>query len=144
MPSLKYKVIKSRSQYREYCRSLDLLLEKNNRKFKDEIELLTVLIEKWDADHQTFHDSDPVELLRSLMLEKNLKANDLATILGVGKSVVSEILNYKKGISKKIVRDLSQYFSVSQEAFNRNYKLISKLTTKKNKLIGSNKIKASA
>jgi HTH-type transcriptional regulator/antitoxin HigA len=36
---------------------------------------------------------------------------------------VSEILNYKKGFSKSIIRQLSTYFKVSQEAFNRPYAL---------------------
>jgi HTH-type transcriptional regulator/antitoxin HigA len=33
------------------------------------------------------------------------------------------LLNYKKGLSKDIIRTLSGYFKVSQEAFNRHYKL---------------------
>ena len=57
------------------------------------------------------------------MDERNMKSNDLAEILKVNKSLVSEILNYKKGISKKIIRALSDYFKVSQEAFNRTYNL---------------------
>ena len=35
----------------------------------------------------------------------------------------NDILHYKKGISKEIIRILSAYFKVSQEAFNRAYKL---------------------
>lgn len=58
------------------------------------------------------------------MEEKNLKAKDLADILKVSKGLVSDILNYKKGLSKEIIRSLSKYFKVSQEAFNRFYDLI--------------------
>jgi HTH-type transcriptional regulator/antitoxin HigA len=82
-----------------------------------------VLIEKWDAEHTTLSEANPIELIHSLMLDNKLKAKDLVEILGVSKGLVSEILNYKKGLSKDIIRTLSGYFKVSQEAFNRPYKL---------------------
>ena len=125
MASLKYKVIKSKSQYKEYTNILETLVfeEKPKKETKEEIELLTLLIETWDADHNSFNDVDPIELLRSLMDEKNVKAKDLVEILGVSKGLVSDILNYKKGLSKDIIRLLADYFKISQEAFNRPYKL---------------------
>ncbi len=89
----------------------------------DEIELLTILIEKWDQENTTFQEADPIELLQSLMAEKNLKAKDLVEVLQVSKGLISDILNYKKGLSKDIIRQLARYFKVSQEAFNRPYKL---------------------
>ena len=56
--------------------------------------------------------------------DKKMKAKDLVEILGVSKGLVSDILNYKKGLSKEIIRILSAHFKISQEAFNRPYKLI--------------------
>lgn len=125
MATMKYKVIKSKTQYKEYCKLLEKLIENKlkDKDLKNEIELLTVLIEKYDVENNSFNDVDPIELLRNLMDERNMKSNDLAEILKVNKSLVSEILNYKKGISKKIIRALSDYFKVSQEAFNRTYNL---------------------
>jgi HTH-type transcriptional regulator/antitoxin HigA len=126
MKTLKYTIVKSESQYNTYCKTLEDLLETNeNRKDSgDEIELLTLLIEKWDAEHTTLPEVNPIELLHTLMLDHHLKAKDLVTILGVSKGLVSDILNYKKGLSKEIIRILAGYFKVSQEAFNRPYKLI--------------------
>jgi HTH-type transcriptional regulator/antitoxin HigA len=122
---LKYKIIKSKSQYKEYTNILEELVVTNHKKkeVKEEIELLTLLIEKWDDEHNTFEDVDPITLLQSLMEEKNLKAKDLVQLLGVSKGLVSDILNYKKGLSKEIIRHLAEYFKVSQEAFNRPYRL---------------------
>jgi HTH-type transcriptional regulator/antitoxin HigA len=126
MVELKYKVIKSKAQYREYSRILEDLVaaEFKSKEMKDEIDLLTLLLEKWDEEHNSFDDVDPIELLRSLMAERNLKAKDLVEILGVSKGLVSDVLNYKKGLSKEMIRKLSQYFKVSQEAFNRPYELV--------------------
>ncbi|MBT1699624.1 transcriptional regulator [Fulvivirgaceae bacterium PWU4] len=125
MVALKYKVIKSKGQYKEYIKILEELVAADfkSKAMKDEIELLTLLIERWDGENNSFDDVDPITLLRSLMEEKDLKAKDLVEILGVSKGLVSDILNYKKGLSKEIIRSLSGYFKVSQEAFNKPYEL---------------------
>ncbi|MEP7171000.1 MAG: transcriptional regulator [Bacteroidota bacterium] len=125
MQTLKYKVIKTESQYDRYCKMLEQLLDKNSRgkTVNEEIELITLLIEKWDEEHNTFNDIDPIGLIRSLMDDHHLKAKELAKILGVEPSLVSEILNYKKGLSKNVIRSLSNHFKLNQEAFNRPYKL---------------------
>jgi HTH-type transcriptional regulator / antitoxin HigA len=124
MEALKYKVIKTKSQYNQYCKELENLLEKGGSKaVQDEVDLLTLLIEKWDNEHNSFEEIDPIRLLHSLMEERNIKPKDLVHLLGVSKGYVSEILHYKKGLSKEAIRKLSDYFKVSQEAFNRPYKL---------------------
>lgn len=123
METLKYKIIKSEEQYKEYCSKLEALLD-NNSNEQDDIELLTFLMEKWDQENNSFEDVNPVELLKSLMEEHKLKSKDLVDILGVSKGLISDILNYKKGLSKEIIRKLAKFFNVSQEAFNRAYKLI--------------------
>lgn len=125
MNTLKYKVITSKAQYKEYCNVLEQLVFSNekDRNTKDEIALLTLLIEKWDSIHLLSTDLDPVQLLHSFINEHNLKAKDLVEILGISKGYVSDILNYKKGFSKEVIRKLADYFKVSQEAFNRPYQL---------------------
>ena len=133
MDALKYKVIKSKAQYNEYCNTLESLVFSGakERAIKDEIDLLTVLIEKWDAEHNSFGNADPIRLLHALMEDHNLKSRDLVNILNVSKGYVSEILHYKKGLSKEVIRRLAQHFKVSQEAFNRPYKLVSPATSRK-------------
>lgn len=125
MVALKYKVIKSKSQCKEYSKVLEELVsgELKSKDMKDEIELLSLLIEKWDEQNNSFDAVDPITLLHSLMEERGLKAKDLVNVLGVSKGLVSDILNYKKGLSKEVIKTLAEYFKVSQEAFNRPIKL---------------------
>jgi HTH-type transcriptional regulator/antitoxin HigA len=126
MATLKYKVITSKTQYKEYSNVLEELIFSGakDRNTKDEIALLTLLIEKWDAEHNSFDELDPIQLLHSLMEEHTMKAKDLVDILGISKGYVSDILNYKKGLSKDVIRKLAEHFKLSQEAFNRPYKLV--------------------
>lgn len=125
MATLKYRVITSKTQYNQYCDVLEEFVFSGlkDRDTKDEIELLTLLIEKWDEEHNSFEDVDPIRLIRSLMDDHNLKAKDLCDLLMVSKGYVSDILNYKKGLSKGSIRILSERFKLNQEAFNRPYKL---------------------
>jgi len=124
MDSLKYTIIKSKKQYQKYCDILKNFVESKNDEVEDEIELLTFLIEKWDEDHNNMKDLDPIELVKALMVENNLKAVHLANTLGLSKGTVSKILNYHKGLSKETIRKLSDHFGISQEAFNRPYQLV--------------------
>jgi HTH-type transcriptional regulator/antitoxin HigA len=125
MKTLKYTVIKSKAQYKEYCTTLQSLVEGSarNKSIQDEIDLLSVLIQRWDADHSSFDEVGPVSLLRSFLDDHGMKAADLARRLEVSKGYVSDVLNYKRGMSKDFIRKLAYLFKVAQEAFNRPYKL---------------------
>lgn len=125
METLKYKIIRNKTQYNQYCNQLEELVTSGARgkAVQDEIDLLTLLIEKWDEEHNTFMEVDPIRLLHSLMADHNMKPKDLVDLLDVSKGYVSEMLNYKKGLSKEVIRKLAEHFKVSQEAFNREYKL---------------------
>lgn len=67
------------------------------------------------------------------MSNNTMKAVDLAALLNVSEGLVSDMLNYKKGLSKDTIRILSQKFKISQEAFNRPYKLKSLIQLKTTK-----------
>ena len=127
MKTLKYTIIKTKRQYNEYCNIIEELLTQDNKNISDEIDLLNLLIEKWDAEHNSFDDLNPVELIKALMEENNLKSKDLIEILDLSKGTISKILNYHKGLSKDTIRKLSHFFKVSQEAFNRPYRLVNEV-----------------
>jgi len=120
---LKYKIIKSRRQYNRYCKLLEEMLFKSKKLNSDEVELLTLLIEKYDEEQYQVPEMDPIQLLKSLMEDQKLKAKDLTEILDLSKGTVSKILNYQKGLSKETIRKLSNRFKLNQEAFNRPYRL---------------------
>jgi HTH-type transcriptional regulator/antitoxin HigA len=123
--TLPYKVIKTETQYFKYCDKLEELTDSGSKSktVQDEIELLTLLIEKYDEEHNTFDEADPIEILKSLMKEHKMKSVHLADLLGVSEGLVSDMLKYKKGLSKETIRILSERFKLNQQAFNRPYKL---------------------
>jgi len=124
MGALKYTVIKTEEQYYEYCNLLEEIdFSDEAEEREDEIELLTLLIRTWDDEYRLAKEMDPVELIKSLKQDHELSQNDLAEIAGIGKSYVSEILNYKKRMSKNVIRNLANHFKIQQEALNKHYRL---------------------
>ena len=127
MEKVPYSIIKNRKQYHEYCNRHEQLAFSGNRSktIQDEMEHLEFLIGKWDKEHSIFGDEemDPISMLRFFMNEHQMQAKDLAVLLDVSKGLVSEILNYKKGLSKENIRILAERFKVRQEAFNKPYEL---------------------
>lgn len=121
---MEFKVIKSKSQYEEYCKQLkDLVFTNKKSKQQDKIELLTLLIEDYELRKLNEKRLDPVELTKALMVEHDLNQSELAKIAGIGKSYFSEILNYKKKFSRKVIRNIANHFKIRQEALNKAYTL---------------------
>ncbi len=120
---MNYRIIKTEAQYNEYCDRLHgLVMDKSTRDSED-VELLTLLIEKWDSENIELSDFDPVQLIKELMKQNGLNSSDLGDILNLSKGTISKMLNYQKGLSKETIRNLASHFKLSQEAFNRSYKL---------------------
>ncbi len=122
-----YTIIRSDNQYKAYCNDLEQLTSTYSNNPTDVtldlIDTLTLLIEKYDEEHSQLNEIDPIQLLKSLMRDNNLNQIALAEFLQISKGHLSDILNYKKGLSKNVIRVLSDRFSVNQSAFNRPYKL---------------------
>lgn len=100
---------------------MDLASKKPTKEIEDELELLELLIDNWEKDNLKNDESDPIELLKFLIENHNMERSDLIKLLGISKGALSQILSYKKGLSKNVIRKLSERFKVSQEAFNRPY-----------------------
>ena len=124
---MKYKRIYNINQYNEYCDVYEKLMMKNSKKYSEEIDLLELLIE--DFDNRTIEsignseDMNPVEILQYLMEENELTKAALARELNVSRQLITEILNYKRNISKRMIYKLSERFKMQQSAFSREYEL---------------------
>lgn len=130
---MEFKRVKNLKQYTQYCNLYESLIRKGLKKDQDKIELLELLIE--DFDNKTIdqfgipQDLDPVELIAYLLEEKKLTKSQLARQLNVSRQLITEIVNYKRNISKKMVVKLSAYFNIRPMAFTQEYEL--KRTKKK-------------
>ena len=124
---MKYKRIYEIDRYTEYCNIYEKLTMKNSDKYLEEIDLLELLIEDYDnrsiASIGIKEDMNPVEILQYLMDENGLSKAELARQLKVSRQLITEILNYKRNISKKMITKLSERFCMQHTAFSREYDL---------------------
>ena len=111
-------VIHSEEQLEAYTKALYRLtsLEAPNAGEAAAIELLTLLIERYEEEHFEVPQASGGEVLRFLLERHDLKQRDLAADLG-GESVVSEILSGKRKLNASHIEGLSRRFHVSPAVF---------------------------
>ena len=79
-------------------------------------ELLTMLIVQFEDVHYPLGHASPLDALRDFMEVRNLRQRDLIPIFGAS-SVVSNVLNGKRSISKAHARKLAEFFHVPVSLF---------------------------
>ena len=78
-------------------------------------ELITLLIGQFERRYDPGHAS-PLDALKSLMEDRELRQRDLIPVFGAS-SVVSDVLLGKRAISKQHARKLAEYFKVPVSLF---------------------------
>jgi HTH-type transcriptional regulator/antitoxin HigA len=114
------KVIHSEKQnerYTQALRELDHHGPKLTRAEKELAELLTLLIEDFESKHYELPRAKPLEVLRFLMEQHELKQKDLVDVFGV-RSIFSEVLSGKRKLNKEHIDRLSRRFHVSPDVFS--------------------------
>lgn len=112
------RVITSDEQLDDYTNTLLELREQRvmTAEEREYARLLAALIEKYEAEHYPIAAATPEEVLAELIEQNGLKQRDLIPILGA-ESVVSEIVNGKRPLSKNNIEKLSKRFRVSPAIF---------------------------
>ncbi len=80
------------------------------------IELLTLLIERYEEEYYAVPKASPADVLRFLIDRHGLKQRDLARDLG-GEGVVSEVLSGKRKLNLTHIEQISKRFGVSPAVF---------------------------
>lgn len=122
---MKYTKIKNIKQYNEYCDLLEKYISSDESSYKDDIDLLEILIYDFDkrVGVEKLQVLNPVELLKSFLSDFKMTQVELARSIDISPQLVSDIMNYRRSFSKVVIKKLAEYFSVNQEAFNRSYEL---------------------
>ena|SRR5437762_1725305 len=113
-------VISTEEENEEMLAAIWELMRKGEDKLSPEelalLELMSVLVERFEEEHYPIPDSPPHRILQHLMASRNAKQADLVPILG-GRGRVSELVNGKRSISKAQAKALADFFHVSAELF---------------------------
>ena len=115
------KVIKSEKEYNQALVRLDVVFDAPpDTPEGDEAELLVVLIEKYEDENFPIEAPDPIEAIKYRMEQMNMKKKDLASILGY-RSRVTEILNRRRKLTLKMIRNLHNKLNIPYESLIQDY-----------------------
>lgn len=73
----------------------------------DELDILAMLVERYEDAHYSMPPSDPVAAIKFMMEQKGLTQKDMVQYLGSA-SKASEVLNRKRPLSINMVKRLHQ------------------------------------
>lgn len=109
----------SKKEYNKIVSLLDLVIDevgnKENHPLAPLLETLGSLVEAYEKENLKPIDAKPIEVLKFLMEEHNLTQKDMKQLGSQG--VVSEILNGKRELNVRQIKELSKRFGVSPAVF---------------------------
>lgn len=83
---------------------------------------MALLIEEYEEKIYAIESPDPINAIRIRMEELELKQKDLVGIIG-SKGIVSEVLNRKRRLTVKMIRNLSEKLKIAAQILVQDYEL---------------------
>ena len=115
------KPIKNEKDYEIALGRLEVIFDsKRGTEDGDELEILSILIDKYENEHFPIGFPDPIEAIKFRMDQMGLKQKDLAEAVGFT-SRVSEILNKKRKLTLEMIRNLHLKLHIPTEVLVQDY-----------------------
>lgn len=104
---------------RDYLRTLKeiegLMAAKRHTPEGDRLDVLTTLVEAWEAKHSPLDEPDPITAIRYYMDQHGLAAKDLVPFVGSRRRVY-DVLNRKRRLSLKMIWKLHKGLGIPAES----------------------------
>jgi HTH-type transcriptional regulator/antitoxin HigA len=115
--------IHTKKDYNAALKRVESLMDAKvgSREF-DELEILSTLVESYEAKHYHIDAPDPIEAIRFRMEQEGLIQKDLVAIFG-NKSRVSEVLNKKRKLTLEMIRNLHNSLNIPLENLLGEYSI---------------------
>ncbi len=115
------KPIKTEKDYMDALNRLELIFDsKKGTAQGDELEILGILIEKYEDENFPIGFPDPIEAIKFRMEQMGYTQSDLAKVVGL-KSRASEILNKKRKLTLEMIRLLHDQLKIPTEVLIQSY-----------------------
>ncbi len=120
---MNHKIIKTEQEYEIALERLNEIFDSDPKTPEgEEAELLALLIENYEDENHKIESPDPITAIRIRMEEMQLKQKDLIGTVG-SKGVVSEVLNRKRRLTVRMIRELSISLKIAPEVLLQDYPL---------------------
>ncbi|ACT95626.1 helix-turn-helix domain-containing protein [Dyadobacter fermentans] len=115
------KPITSQADFEEAGKVIEALMdadllenETERKKALDILEAITVLAIDYEKKHYPMPKPDPIEAIKERMEQLHLSRKDVAPYFG-GENRVSEVLNKKRSLTIKMIREISKNLGIPAE-----------------------------
>lgn len=116
---MKPKILKSKVEFTAALAQVESLMDAKPGSAKEqELELWSLLVERYEQEHFPIDLPDPVEAIKFRMEQEGLRQRDLEKFFP-GKNRVSEILNRKRPLSIGMIRALHRGLGIPAEVLLR-------------------------
>lgn len=143
---MKTKILKTVQEYNEACERIYKLINSSedaidpDSKEGEEMELLSLLVEKYEQEHYPIAAPNPIEAIKFRMDQMNLRQVDIAPLFG-SKTRVSEVMHGKRQLTLKMITLLNRYLGIPLESLVSGNKDIKLDSDKREKLLNISSIK---
>ncbi len=115
------KPIKTEEDYNQALKRLEVVFDADkNSTYGDELEILGILIEKFENENFPIGLPDPIEAIKFRMEQMGYNQVDLAKVVGL-KSRASEILNKKRKLSLDMIRQIHDKLNIPTDVLIQPY-----------------------
>lgn len=115
------KIIKTEAEYEAALQRLEVIFDaKRDTPEGDELDLLSLVIDKYEKEHFPIDLPNPIEVIKYRMEQLGYKPKDLEEIIGL-KSRVSEILNQKRKLTLVMVRKVHHALNIPTDLLIKEY-----------------------
>ncbi|ALJ06053.1 DNA-binding protein [Pseudalgibacter alginicilyticus] len=118
---MKILPIRNENDYENALNRLEEIFDaKKGTEDGDELEILSILIDRYENEQFPIGMPDPIEAIKFRMEQMGMKQKDLAEVVGF-KSRVSEILNKKRKLTLDMIRKLNTTLHIPTEVLIQDY-----------------------
>ena len=115
------RIIKTKKDYQTALGRLEVIFDaKPGTPHGDELDVLGILIDKYEQENYPIDFPDPIEAIKFRMKQLGYNQSDLANIVGL-KSRASEILNKKRKLTLDMIRNLHDTLHIPTDVLIQNY-----------------------
>jgi HTH-type transcriptional regulator/antitoxin HigA len=120
---MQIRPVKTKADHRAALKAIEKLMHaRPGTADGDRLDVLTTLVERYEAQVETIEPPDPIDALHYHMESRGLTRRDLEPFIG-SRARVAEVLNRRRGLTIDMIRRLHEGLGISAEVLIQPYEL---------------------
>ena len=120
---MELKPIRNKREYQTALKEIDALWNaKDGTAESDHLEVLVLLVERYEQEHFPIPDPDPIDFIHYVLESRGLVRKDLEPFIG-SRARVAEVLNRVRPLSLEMIRSLAEGLKIPADVLVPRYKL---------------------